>query len=53
MIHGLSIDVECYYQIVSKDYLDRKIEPTQEVLDNTLWLLDILEDLNICALSFV
>ena len=39
---ALSFDVECYYQIVSKDYLGRAIVPTEEVLTNTNWILDLL-----------
>ena len=39
---ALSFDVECYYQIVSKDYLGRAIAPTEEVLVNTNWILDLL-----------
>jgi polysaccharide deacetylase family protein (PEP-CTERM system associated) len=39
---ALSFDVECYYQIVSKDYLGRAIAPTEEVLANTGWILDLL-----------
>ena len=39
---ALSFDVECYYQIVSKDFLGRAIAPTEEVLVNTGWILDLL-----------
>jgi polysaccharide deacetylase family protein (PEP-CTERM system associated) len=39
---ALSFDVECYYQIVSKDFLGRAIPPTEEVLTNTNWVLDLL-----------
>ncbi len=52
MIHGLSIDVECYYQIVCKDYLGKKIRPTREVLNNTLWLLDVLNEADVHATFF-
>lgn len=41
---ALSFDVECYYQIVSKDFLGRKIAPTPEVLKNTSWILDLLKE---------
>lgn len=41
---ALSFDVECYYQIVSKDFLGRAIEPTPEVLVNTSWILDLLKE---------
>jgi len=40
---ALSFDVECYYQIVAKDYLGRAIAPTREVLANTGWILDLLK----------
>lgn len=40
---ALSFDIECYYQIVSNDYLDKNIEPTEEVLVNTHWILDELK----------
>jgi polysaccharide deacetylase family protein (PEP-CTERM system associated) len=40
---ALSFDVECYYQILAKDYLGRKIAPTEEVLRNTGWILDLLK----------
>ena len=39
---ALSFDVECYYQIVSKDFLGRAIAPTEEVARNTGWILDLL-----------
>lgn len=39
---ALSFDVECYYQIVAKDFLGRAIAPTEEVLTNTNWILDLL-----------
>jgi polysaccharide deacetylase family protein (PEP-CTERM system associated) len=39
---ALSFDVECYYQIVAKDFLGRAIAPTEEVLRNTSWILDLL-----------
>ncbi len=44
VVHGLSIDVECYYQIVWKDYLGKTREPTAEVERNTEWLLDCMRD---------
>lgn len=50
--HGLSFDVECYYQIVAKDYLGRRIEPTPEVERNTVWLLDLLAKRQVKATFF-
>lgn len=41
---ALSFDVECYYQIVAKDFLARSVRPTREVLRNTGWILDLLRD---------
>jgi len=41
---ALSFDVECYYQIVTKDFLGRAIAPTPEVLVNTNWILDLLNE---------
>ena len=40
--HGLSFDIECYYQIVAKDFLGRHLAPTEEALRNTEWILDAL-----------
>jgi polysaccharide deacetylase family protein (PEP-CTERM system associated) len=42
-IVALSFDVECYYQIVFKDFVGKAVEPTDEVLVNTMWLLDTLK----------
>jgi polysaccharide deacetylase family protein (PEP-CTERM system associated) len=39
---ALSFDVECYYQIVAKDFLGRVIAPTEEVQANTSWIFDLL-----------
>jgi polysaccharide deacetylase family protein (PEP-CTERM system associated) len=39
---ALSFDIECYYQVVTKDYLGKLIRPTDEVLRNTNWILDLL-----------
>jgi len=41
--HGLSFDVECYYQILARDYLDKTIQPQDEVVRNTDYLLETLE----------
>lgn len=40
---ALSFDVECYYQVVSKDFLERAIAPTYEVVRNTSWILELLQ----------
>lgn len=41
---ALSFDIECYYQIATKDFLGRAIAPTPEVLTNTNWILDVLKE---------
>ena len=51
--HALSVDVECYYQIVWKDYLGQALEPTEEVLRNTNYLLDRLAEHGTRATFFV
>lgn len=40
---ALSFDVECYYQVAAKDFLGKAISPTDEVLTNTNWILDLLD----------
>lgn len=40
--HGLSFDIECYYQIVAKDFLGRAFAPTEEAERNTEWILEAL-----------
>lgn len=40
--HGLSFDIECYYQIVAKDFLGRRFAPTEEAQRNTEWILEAL-----------
>lgn len=42
--HGLSFDIEDYYQIIHKDFLGRTLEPTPEVEECTLYLLDMLAE---------
>lgn len=51
--HGLSFDVECYYQIVWKDFLGVRITPTREVERNTDYLLELLADVGARATFFV
>lgn len=40
--HGLSFDIECYYQIVAKDFLGRALAPTEEARRNSDWILETL-----------
>ena len=49
---ALSFDIECYYQIVSNDYLNKNIEPTEEALENTTWILDELKAHKVKATFF-
>jgi polysaccharide deacetylase family protein (PEP-CTERM system associated) len=49
---ALSFDVECYYQVVTKDFLGRAIAPTEEVLVNTTWILDLLAEFEAKATFF-
>jgi polysaccharide deacetylase family protein (PEP-CTERM system associated) len=53
MIHGLSIDVEDYYQIIHKDYFNAAISPSAEVERNTHWILDALGQHSVHATFFV
>ncbi|MCX8042500.1 MAG: DUF3473 domain-containing protein [Desulfobacterota bacterium] len=53
MIHGLSVDVEDYHQIVSKNYLDKDIAPSAEVERNTLYLLETFAHVGVKATFFV
>lgn len=50
--HGLSFDIEDYYQIVWKDYFGQKREPTAEVERNTEYLLDVLDQAGTRATFF-
>ena len=51
--HGLSIDVECYYQIAWKDYLGQVRPPTQEVVTTMTWLLDAMADAGVQSTLFI
>ncbi len=53
MKHGLSIDVEDYFEIIFQDYFHESIPPTAEVDRNTNWLLDVLASKNVKATFFV
>ena len=52
-VSGLSIDVEDYWSIVSRDWLDRDAEPTEAVVRNTEWFLETLANHNVKATFFV
>ena len=53
MQHGLSIDVEDYYQIIVKDYFSIDTDPSPEVERNTQWILDLLSEKHVQATFFV
>jgi len=53
MKHGLSIDVEDYYQIILKDYFSIDTDPSPEVDRNTQWILDLLCGRRVQATFFV
>lgn len=53
MIHGLSIDVEDYHQIVHCNYLHMDIPPSPEVERNTCFLLDTFGQADVKATFFV
>lgn len=50
--HGLSFDIECYYQIVAKDFLGRSLAPTEEALRSTEWILETLAQANVKGTFF-
>jgi polysaccharide deacetylase family protein (PEP-CTERM system associated) len=52
LTHGLSLDVECYYQIAWKDYLGQHRPPTNEVVTTTNWLLDEMADAGVTGTLF-
>ncbi|MEZ5926759.1 MAG: DUF3473 domain-containing protein [Hyphomicrobiaceae bacterium] len=50
--HGLSFDIECYYQIVAKDFLGRQLAPTEEAERNTEWILETLAETGVKGTFF-
>lgn len=53
MINALSIDVEDYWSILSRDWLHIDIEPTERVIRNTEWFLETLEQYKTKATFFI
>lgn len=53
MLNVLTIDIEDYWSIFSRDWLGIDAEPTTAVLKNTEWFLETLERLNVKATVFV
>ena len=52
-LHALTIDVEDRWNLISRQWLHRDIEPTESVVNNTEWLLDTLEKDNVKATFFI
>lgn len=53
MTNILTIDVEDYWSVFSKDWLHRDIPPTDAVARNTEWFLETLQQFNVKATFFV
>jgi polysaccharide deacetylase family protein (PEP-CTERM system associated) len=53
MPNALTVDVEDYWSIISRDLLRREILPTRHVVKNTTRFLEILSQFNIKATFFV
>jgi polysaccharide deacetylase family protein (PEP-CTERM system associated) len=54
MIHAMTIDVEDYWSIFSRDWLNLpNAEPTQAVVENTKWYLEILAQHDVKATFFI
>jgi polysaccharide deacetylase family protein (PEP-CTERM system associated) len=52
-LNALTIDVEDYWSIFSRDWLHQDIEPTEAVVRNTKWFLETLADNNTKATFFI
>jgi polysaccharide deacetylase family protein (PEP-CTERM system associated) len=53
MINALSIDVEDYWSILSRDWLHIEAEPSDAVVKNTEWFLQTLAQHNVKATFFI
>ncbi len=53
MMHGLSIDVEDYYQVIYRDFFQHRVPPSPEVERNTQWVLETLATKKVRATFFV
>lgn len=53
MTNALTIDVEDYWSIFSRDWLHKDTEPTEMVVKNTEWFLETLAGHNVKATFFV
>jgi polysaccharide deacetylase family protein (PEP-CTERM system associated) len=53
MLNALTIDVEDYWSIFSRDWLHINAEPSDAVVKNTEWFLQVLAQYNVKATFFV
>lgn len=53
MINAFTIDVEDYWNVVSRDWLNDDFPPTDAVVRNTQWFLQTLDDHNTKATFFI
>jgi polysaccharide deacetylase family protein (PEP-CTERM system associated) len=53
MINALSIDVEDYWSILSRDWLHIDAEPSDAVVKNIEWILEVLARYNVKATFFI
>jgi len=53
MLNALTVDVEDYWSIFSRDWLHQDMEPTEAVVKNTEWLLQTFADQNVKATFFI
>jgi polysaccharide deacetylase family protein (PEP-CTERM system associated) len=52
-VNALTVDVEDGWSIFSRDWLHKQISPTEAVVKDTEWLLNLLEGKNVKATFFV
>jgi polysaccharide deacetylase family protein (PEP-CTERM system associated) len=53
MLNALTIDLEDYWDVYSRDWLGIETEPTEAVLQNTQWYLETLKRFDVKATFFV
>ena len=53
MINALTIDVEDYWSILSRDWLHIKAEPSDAVVKNTEWFLETLSEYNVTIVNII
>jgi len=52
-LNALTIDVEDYWSVLSRDWLGIDAEPSDAVVKNTEWFLEVLAQHNVKATFFV